>query len=831
MIYNTSNIKKLMNRNQHNRRENSLNPGLNAAEIERKWRLLKEEQDRMELMEAIANVNKYAVASVTTGAGPIYPPEMFVSTWNTTLVSSGSSSVNQLKLPLISTGTYSFFVDWGDGTSSIITSWDQEETLHTYLLPNVYTIKIVGICWGWQFNNSGDRLKLLSVQQWGTLRPDNNYGTFFGCRNLTLDNVGGVLDLTGMTSLQAFFFECLALTKVNRINEWNTSGITSMRQVFESAREFDDNIGNWNTSNVTDMHNMFANAFMFNNGGSPSIGDWDTSKVTTFRFLFGSDTGVPSRFNRFNQPIGNWNTTACTTMYCMFYRNPAFNQDIGTKAVTKNGVTYTAWDTANVTDMSYMFANTAVSPIIIPAGNFNNGGSDSIKNWNTSKVTTMISMFSVQRSFNQDIGTKVVTVNGNTYTAWNVENVTSMSFMLNGNDNSAGSFGVFNNGGSDSIKNWNTSKVTTLVAFCQRQAFFNQDIGTKVVTVGDDTYVAWNIENVTSLSNAFSSSNVATPGVFNNGGSDSIKNWNTSKVTTFNSLFYNQPQFNQDVGTKVVTVNGVNYVAWNTANATIMTGTFGAFPNAGAFNNGGSDSIKNWNTSKVTNFNSIFLNQPVFNQPINTQPVTVNSVTYRAWDTLNVTNMTSMFSLNSGIRGQFNQDIGNWNTSKVTVLTRLFQNQPEFNQDISTKSVTVGGITYNAWDTLNVTNMIYMFYNDIENSESQFNQNIGNWNTVKVTDMTAMLFNTANFNQNIGSWLVNLVTSFDSTTGTDTFATGIGLSTANYDALLIGWASRPVRPNLPINFGIVKYSGAAVAARAILTSAPNNWTIVDGGLE
>jgi hypothetical protein len=55
-------------------------------------------------------------------------------------------------------------------------------------------------------------------------------------------------------------------------------------------------------------------------------------------------------------------------------------------------------------------------------------------------------------------------------------------------------------------------------------------------------------------------------------------------------------------------------------------------------------------------------------------------------------------------------------------------------------------------------------------------------------------------------------------------------STANYDALLIGWASRPVKPNISISFGTIKRTIAGTAARLVLTSAPNNWTIVDGGI-
>jgi hypothetical protein len=54
-------------------------------------------------------------------------------------------------------------------------------------------------------------------------------------------------------------------------------------------------------------------------------------------------------------------------------------------------------------------------------------------------------------------------------------------------------------------------------------------------------------------------------------------------------------------------------------------------------------------------------------------------------------------------------------------------------------------------------------------------------------------------------------------------------SSTNYDALLNGWASRTVVSARSINFGTIKYSSAASASRSILTSAPNNWTIVDGG--
>jgi PKD repeat protein len=66
----------------------------------------------------------------------------FVSYWSTYNTSSGSSGANQIKLPLTSTGIYSFIVDWGDGSSNKITSWNQTETTHTYSSPDTYKVTI-----------------------------------------------------------------------------------------------------------------------------------------------------------------------------------------------------------------------------------------------------------------------------------------------------------------------------------------------------------------------------------------------------------------------------------------------------------------------------------------------------------------------------------------------------------------------------------------------------------------------------------------------------------------------------------------------------------------
>jgi len=88
-------------------------------------------------------------------------PAAFVSYWDTSLTSSGSSSSTQIKLPLTSSGTYNFSVYWGDGSNNTITKYNDPAVTHSYSTSGVYTITISDTLIGWRFGNSGDRLKLM----------------------------------------------------------------------------------------------------------------------------------------------------------------------------------------------------------------------------------------------------------------------------------------------------------------------------------------------------------------------------------------------------------------------------------------------------------------------------------------------------------------------------------------------------------------------------------------------------------------------------------------------------------------------------------------------
>jgi len=373
--------------------------------------------------------------------------------------------------------------------------------------------------------------------------------------------------------------------------------------------------------------------------------------------------------------------------------------------------------------------------------------------------------------------------------SWDVSNVTSMQGLFNG----AGSF-------NQNLNNWNVSNVTDMSYMFQSTAM-NQPLNN------------WNTSKVTTFRGIFNGS------AFN----QNISSWDTSNATDMGSMFSNNTPFNQPIG------------SWNTIKATDMSSMF--FYNT-VFN----QNLSNWNVRKVTNFTSMFNGAGSFNSSLSGwalgadtagancssmfQSSAFNNNSISSWDTSKVTNMSNMFANITSASG-FNQDIGSWNTSSVTNMSLMFYNNTPFNNG--------GSSSINGWNTSNVTTMTLMFYN------TYFNQPIGNWNVSKVADMSSMFSAARLFDQNISNWNLaglNASTSLDNFMLNKTGGSIVALSTANYDALLIGWNNNKLaatngvanwRTDLRPNFGGAKYTagGAAATARAALVSY--GWTITDGG--
>jgi surface protein len=344
-------------------------------------------------------------------------PDEFLSVWNTSKTSSGSSGSNQVTLPLQSGGDYNFIVNWGDGSNDIITDGDQLKKTHTYTSEGVYTINITGKIIGWCFNNGGDRLKILEIQQWGCLQLGNSGGYFYGCSNLELTATDN-LNLTGTTTLFRTFLNCFNLGDSGNMDGWDVSSVTGMGYMFEEASSFNQPIGSWDVSSVTGMGFMFYGASSFNQ----PIGSWDVSSVRVMYAMFGDASS-------FNQPIGSWDVSSVTNMGYMFWEASSFNQPIG------------SWNVSSVTDMSGMFDG---------ASSFN----QPIGSWDVSSVTNIYAMFAHASSFNQPIG------------SWDVSSVTNMEYMFY----YASSF-------NQPIDSWDVSSVTSMIHMFSWASSFNLPIG------------------------------------------------------------------------------------------------------------------------------------------------------------------------------------------------------------------------------------------------------------------------------------------------------------------------------------------------------------------
>ena len=508
-------------------------------------------------------------------------PNSFYSVWNTTKTSSGSSSSNQVRLPLQSTGTYNFLVLWGDGNSDTITSWNQAAVTHTYASTGVYTIDITGTIEGWQFDNGGDRLKIIEIQQWGDLRLGNSGSYFYGCFNLELTATDN-LNLLGTTNLYLTFGDCGNLGNSGNMNGWDVSSVTSMTFMFHYASSFNQPIGNWSVSSVTDMVAMFNGATSFNQ----PIGNWDVSSVTDMGSMF-------RRATSFNQPISNWSVSSVTNMGWMFQYASSFNQPIGN------------WDVSSVTGMNFMFegassfnqpiSNWSVSSVTNMGTMFRGATSfnQPISDWDVSSVTFMANMFYSASSFNKPIG------------SWDVSSVTSMSGMFN----EASSF-------NQPIDNWSVSSVTIMSSMFKWASSFNQPISnwsvSSVTNMGTMFYGAssfnqpigsWDVSSVKDMDTMFEGASS-----FN----QPISGWDVSSVKQMRYMFREASMFNQTIGNwDVLSVTKMDYM----------------FDGASSFN----QPVSGWNVSSVINMRYMFRNAYSFNQPIG------------SWNVSNVIDMRDMF--------------------------------------------------------------------------------------------------------------------------------------------------------------------------------------------
>jgi len=225
------------------------------------------------------------------------PPPEFIFSVDTTKAGSLNT---QFQLPLVSNGTISIDVDWGDGNTDTITTYNQAETLHTYDTSGVYEIKIVNEVRGWQFNNGGDKLKMLGVTEWGGFNF-TEHSTFYGCTSFN-----------------------------HTATDIPTISTIDMKTAFAFCGLFNGDVTNWDVSAVTNFYSIFSSNTSFTGTG---LDTWNVSSVTNFSFTFIFCTIM-------NADLSGWNTSSGINLEGMLFAATAFDQDLS------------AWDIASVTNLT-----------------------------------------------------------------------------------------------------------------------------------------------------------------------------------------------------------------------------------------------------------------------------------------------------------------------------------------------------------------------------------------------------------------------------------------------------------------------------------------------
>ncbi|SHF02777.1 surface protein, partial [Psychroflexus salarius] len=748
----------------------------------------------------------------------------FVTTWQTT------SSNENITIP---TGggaditDFDFTIDWGDGTIETITG-DDPDPSHSYAAAGTYTVSIRGTFPWMQQTDAANAVKLQTVVQWGDIQWEKTAEMFFQAENMTY-NATDAPNLTQVTNMGGMFADASSFN--GDISNWDVPTIQDFSAMFRGASSFNQDISDWDVSSATNMASMFFEALSFNQ----PVANWDVSNVTVFDNMFRGPADPDGPQMSFSQDISSWNTISAESMVSMFERNRTFNQNIGN------------WNVSNVTDFAEMFRDAIA---------FN----QDIGNWNVSSATYMRNMFRDASSFDQDIsqwnvsnleefglGRFVMSLSTANYDAllqaWSqLELTNSLSPNFGETTYSCAAADArqsiidnnnwtINDGGSvidcdlvpmELVYTIPNDGELVRLYFGTINEFNNAEVTVDIIVDWGDGSQLMEVNNIRDFSKTYATNGTYTVkiyGALSHFGGGEFSPAGAEYLTTVNSFgelglqdldyaFYGASALTSVPEALPSTVTSLSYT----------------FYNAFTFN----QDLSSWDVSNVTDFSFLFSRDTFdetpnmsFNQPIGN------------WTMTNATDLGFMFAFNNA----FNQDLSGWNVSNVTDMQGLFFGATAFNQDLS------------GWDVSNVTNFFSMFrgFNDptmsfnqdisgwttssAENMNSMFrgnpvfNQDIGGWDVSNVTDMASMFRNASSFDQDLSQW--DITANVNDEFGP--FLEGSGLSTENYDALLIGWSQLDLPSDTYLGIGSTTYSCAAADARQSIIDT-YGWTIDDGGL-
>lgn len=245
-------------------------------------------------------------------------PIGFKTEWTTT----GSNET--ITLPFTDNGTYNATVDWGDGSSvSTITTYNDADATHNYVVAGVYNVEIKGEAPGWSMGGGfPDASKCTNIIDWG------NASGFGGFSYLAEGFVYSAIKSTGIGKLQAkndllylsgLFLFCGSLTGITAGIFDNCVNVTQMGNTFTYTliTGVPPDLFKYMTA-LTDIYNLFEGCpYMTSSGFQSNMFNSLTGLTSvsgTFKGV--SFTYIPDDLFKYNTKVSNFTTTfqGCTSL-------------------------------------------------------------------------------------------------------------------------------------------------------------------------------------------------------------------------------------------------------------------------------------------------------------------------------------------------------------------------------------------------------------------------------------------------------------------------------------------------------------------------------------
>ena len=313
-------------------------------------------------------------------------------------------------------------------------SSSQNKKVYGYLIDSGLTVEETDTSTNTTTNKT--LYNLYIVSEVPIFAPDSCFYIFAEFNNLIQINFNNNFNTSKVTNMNNVFSSSSSLTNLD-LSGFNTSKVTSMLSIFSNCSSLTSlDLSSFNTSNVTEMNSMFMNCSSL---ASLDLSNFNTSKVTDMTHMFRKCSSLTSI------DLSSFNTSGVTNMNGMFYN-----------CILLKGLNLSNFNTSKVTNMENMF-NGCLSITSIDLSSFNTSGVTNmngmfyncillkglnLSNFNTSGVTSMRSMFNNCSSLTSlDLS------------SFNTSGVTNMECMFEKCSSLKGL----------NLSNFNTSKVTDMI--------------------------------------------------------------------------------------------------------------------------------------------------------------------------------------------------------------------------------------------------------------------------------------------------------------------------------------------------------------------------------